>query len=212
MVRNKFGITNIGGYAYRDIAGTTTLSDHAKGLALDVMTSNGQGIADWARSNAKTLNITYVIYNRRIWSVARSGEGWRRYTGVNPHTDHVHLSFKPSGASPTASGSASGGSGTADTAPKLKAGFDVGGAIDAIGDANPLSGIGVLTNSPADTVGAIKETVDKLGDFIKFLEFLQDKHNWFRIGMFLLGAGMLFIAFRALSKTGNANPGEVLAP
>jgi hypothetical protein len=33
--------------------------------------------------------IKYVIWNRRIWS---PGAGWRRYTGPNPHTSHLHLS------------------------------------------------------------------------------------------------------------------------
>lgn len=36
--------------------------------------------------------VKYVIYNRRIWSRARNAEGWRRYTGPNPHTAHMHVS------------------------------------------------------------------------------------------------------------------------
>lgn len=41
----------------------------------------------------------YVIWNGRIISRARIGEGWRRYTGSNPHTKHLHLSVAtaPSG-------------------------------------------------------------------------------------------------------------------
>lgn len=34
----------------------------------------------------------YVIYNRRIFSYSRRGEGWRPYTGSNAHTKHVHVS------------------------------------------------------------------------------------------------------------------------
>lgn len=34
----------------------------------------------------------YVIWNRRIFSTARAGEGWRPYTGSNPHDHHLHLS------------------------------------------------------------------------------------------------------------------------
>jgi hypothetical protein len=36
--------------------------------------------------------LKYVIYNRRIWSTARAAEGWRPYSGDNPHTSHVHVS------------------------------------------------------------------------------------------------------------------------
>lgn len=36
--------------------------------------------------------VKYVIFNRRIWSTARAGEGWRTYSGANPHTGHVHVS------------------------------------------------------------------------------------------------------------------------
>jgi len=39
----------------------------------------------------------YVIWNHRIISTDRLGEGWRRYDGSNPHTKHVHVSFGLSG-------------------------------------------------------------------------------------------------------------------
>lgn len=94
-ISQTFGITDIGGYANRDIAGTHTLSDHALGLAIDVMTSvKGQQIANWATQNAARLSITYVIWSRHIWD-SRNNKGWSAYTGVSPHTDHVHISFYP---------------------------------------------------------------------------------------------------------------------
>ena len=34
----------------------------------------------------------YVIWNRRILSYDRRREGWRQYTGPNPHDKHTHLS------------------------------------------------------------------------------------------------------------------------
>lgn len=34
----------------------------------------------------------YVISNGRIWSWDRRGEGWRPYTGSNPHSHHCHVS------------------------------------------------------------------------------------------------------------------------
>jgi hypothetical protein len=34
----------------------------------------------------------YVIWNGRIYSFDRRHEGWRDYSGPNPHTHHLHLS------------------------------------------------------------------------------------------------------------------------
>lgn len=57
----------------------------------------GQQIADWARANASELGIIEVIYEQKIWTTQRAGEGWR---GMRPdrgsvsanHYDHVHVS------------------------------------------------------------------------------------------------------------------------
>ena len=48
--------------------------------------------------NARRLGIMYIIWNRRIWIAAQATDGWRPYTGANPHTDHVHFSFGWAGA------------------------------------------------------------------------------------------------------------------
>jgi len=63
----------------------------------------GWQVARWAQANATGLGVTYIIWQGRIWSVARSAEGWRDYTvnfpygtNVTPttlHMDHVHVSF-----------------------------------------------------------------------------------------------------------------------
>jgi hypothetical protein len=47
---------------------------------------------------ARRLGIQYVIWNHRIWGAYSASAGWRRYTGSNPHTDHVHISFTWAGA------------------------------------------------------------------------------------------------------------------
>jgi hypothetical protein len=47
---------------------------------------------------ARRLGIQYMIWNRRIWGAYAAGSGWRRYTGANAHTDHVHFSFSWAGA------------------------------------------------------------------------------------------------------------------
>lgn len=97
QIQAAFGISDIGGWRSK---GSVPDSDHPKGLALDVMVKHadkdraqGDKVAAWAQDNAKALGLTYVIWDRHIWSVARAGEGWRNYSGPVPHTDHVHLSF-----------------------------------------------------------------------------------------------------------------------
>lgn len=87
--RDRFGMMNIGGYRSGPDA-----QDHGLGLALDVMTFNGNPIAEHAIANWQRLSITYVIWNRRIWD-QRNGLGWVPYKGASPHIDHVHISFSP---------------------------------------------------------------------------------------------------------------------
>ena len=47
---------------------------------------------------ARRMGIQYVIWNKRIWGAYAASSGWRKYTGANPHTDHVHISFTWAGA------------------------------------------------------------------------------------------------------------------
>ncbi|MEZ4369586.1 MAG: hypothetical protein R3B07_02135 [Polyangiaceae bacterium] len=48
---------------------------------------------------ARRFGVMYMIWNKRIWGSYRSpngscaSSGWSNYSGSNPHTDHVHLSF-----------------------------------------------------------------------------------------------------------------------
>jgi hypothetical protein len=104
VVITLFGVTDIGGYA---TGGHVSGSDHYTGRAIDVMltplgrenTELGWRIALYLQSNAQRLGITYMIWQGRIWSVARAAEGWRPYRhpsgSVSPtlqHLDHVHVS------------------------------------------------------------------------------------------------------------------------
>jgi len=72
--------------------------DHASGRAIDIMISGEQGwdVADFVRANYAALGVSYVIYSQNIWSVDRSGEGWRpmsdRGSTTANHYDHVHVS------------------------------------------------------------------------------------------------------------------------
>src|SRR5690606_8376059 len=77
----KFGFTDIGTYPGHD---------PAESRALDFMIkSKGQGdaAAQYMKSNAKRLGVMYLIWHRRIWSVARNSEGWRPYTRYGNTSD-----------------------------------------------------------------------------------------------------------------------------
>lgn len=71
--------------------------EHGQGRAMDIMTSGetGWAVADFLRANYAALGIEYIIYAQNIWSVERSGEGWRgmsdRGSVTANHYDHVHV-------------------------------------------------------------------------------------------------------------------------
>jgi hypothetical protein len=68
----------------------------ATGAALDL----GWQVTNWLIANAQNLGIEYLIFQRKIWSVARAAEGWRVYDGggmydptsvTGGHYDHLHF-------------------------------------------------------------------------------------------------------------------------
>lgn len=77
------------------VAGRARVSDHATGLALDLMVRGAKGdrIAQCALANREALGITYVIWEQRI----NHGSGWTRMenrgSDTENHVDHVHISF-----------------------------------------------------------------------------------------------------------------------
>jgi hypothetical protein len=90
-------------------------SEHKEGRALDYMLNvnnasqraDAEDILGWLlatdqhgnqHANARRLGIMYLIWNHRIWSSSRASEGWRSYSGSNPHTDHIHFSLSWAGA------------------------------------------------------------------------------------------------------------------
>lgn len=73
----------------------------ARGVEVD----NGWRVAEWFRQNADALQVSYVIWQGRIWSAGSTDQnGWGRpYTGggvydpddaVGGHYDHLHISFE----------------------------------------------------------------------------------------------------------------------
>ncbi len=78
--------------------GRSGSGDHGSGRALDIMVSGSLGttIAGYVRAHAGELGVSYVIFAQRIWTLERSGEGWRamsdRGSSTANHYDHVHVS------------------------------------------------------------------------------------------------------------------------
>ncbi|MEQ6900793.1 M23 family metallopeptidase [Nocardioides sp. YIM 152588] len=88
-------------------------SEHPKGRACDGTFGNAIGqaatgaalefgwrVTNWLRTNARTLGVEYLIWQGRIWSLARDAEGWRSYDGggmhdptsiTGAHRDHLHV-------------------------------------------------------------------------------------------------------------------------
>ncbi len=87
-------------------------SEHPDGRACDGTFGNGIGepatghsltlgwqVTTWLKTNARTLGVEYLIWQGRIWSMARDTEGWRPYDGggmhdpysvTGGHFDHLH--------------------------------------------------------------------------------------------------------------------------
>src|SRR5262249_24654347 len=108
LVHSNFPQTRfLGIYNRRNVAGTNTPSAHAEGRALDIgllATQPGEKaladqLFDLLIQNAAELGLDHVIWNRQIWSTARGGP--RPYTGVSPHTDHIHVAFTREGSQRT---------------------------------------------------------------------------------------------------------------
>jgi hypothetical protein len=91
FIARGFGSSGI--YNPRNVAGTSTLSLHAEGRAVDVTPAGrsaelGRLLEELVRRHLE-LGVQLVIWERTYWRVGRTG--WQRYTGVNPHTDHAHV-------------------------------------------------------------------------------------------------------------------------
>lgn len=99
----EFGFKTIGGYR---ASNSRDPEGHPSGWALDFMTNDipdgratGQRLANYLTANAKSVGLKYVIWEQRVWSLAREDEGWRpmedRGSATQNHMDHVHLSLDP---------------------------------------------------------------------------------------------------------------------
>lgn len=78
-------------------------SDHNTGLAVD-LTHDPEGGVDCAvifEKLKEDKRVTYLIFNKKIWSRKLAKSGNRVYTGSNPHIKHLHISIDPDTAGDT---------------------------------------------------------------------------------------------------------------
>lgn len=86
-----------------------TRSLHSEGRAIDCHghvskpgeAAQAEAYIRWLMTNAVELQVSTIIWNRRIWSWPRRAEGWRSYMtrpNHNPHTDHFHVDLSWEGA------------------------------------------------------------------------------------------------------------------
>lgn len=87
-------VSSFGGYRAGDPG------DHGSGRAVDIMVSGDPGtrIARYVQAHAKELNVTYVIYQQRIWMAGNPTSQWKlmedRGSTTANHYDHVHVSVE----------------------------------------------------------------------------------------------------------------------
>jgi hypothetical protein len=70
-------------------------SDHNDGNAFDLTNDTAHGVDCGVLSKLviSDARVTYVIWNRQIYNRARASEGWRPYSGDDPHDHHMHVSI-----------------------------------------------------------------------------------------------------------------------
>lgn len=112
---------------------------------------------------------------------------------------------------------------TAWTTQTLKAGFGFDDIGKALWDGTKQIGSGLEKGAEIGSEwsehvpivsgigGAIGEGIDATQAFIKLSAFIVNPHNWYRVGLFVLGAAFLFIAFRKLAVPAAENVGVAAA-
>lgn len=99
LVENFGGARSYQGYNCRQIRGSSGMSMHGTGRALDVFipldggqadNDLGDPVAAYLIENAEHIGIQLIIWDRSIWSTSRSTRH-RSYGGSHPHHDHLHI-------------------------------------------------------------------------------------------------------------------------
>jgi hypothetical protein len=149
-----FGVT-----AIRYIGGTNVLSQHSYGNAVDNFSAFAtmQTMANAAFASSDARSLAHLIFNRQVSSY---GGPWHAYTGVSPHTDHVHADFVPQYAGDPYTG-----------------GYPIGAATGFMGWVNRRTRFEVgergpeyVTVTPASRMAGLGEPVDRLASAVERLD------------------------------------------
>lgn len=114
MAQTKAAFPDAGWGCYSPRPGTK--SEHPLGRACDITFGNAIGhyptpgqleagwkVTNWMKDNAEVLGVEYLIWQGKIWSLARDDQGWRPYNGggmhdpgnvTGGHFDHLHVTVK----------------------------------------------------------------------------------------------------------------------
>ncbi len=97
LTDNFHGARFFQGYNCRRIRGSSKMSMHGTGRAIDVFVPLDRGqadndlgdeVANFLVENAEELGVQLIIWDRTIWTPSR---GQRAYSGAHPHHDHLHV-------------------------------------------------------------------------------------------------------------------------
>lgn len=104
LTREVRGVTSVGRRRPSDRLAGASRDPHRLGVAGDAMIRDdgtreavGDALAAWLVEHAETLGVQYVLWSNFEWSASRIGPRWERYTGSDPHHDHVHFELSPEG-------------------------------------------------------------------------------------------------------------------
>lgn len=136
-----------------------TKSDHNLGNAVDVTHDpesgcDGDLIASLAIQDPR---VTYVIWNKKIYNRSRAGEGWRKYTGTNPHTKHCHISVRATSRTDTRAWAWSSAAGAPAPQPSGGAPAPTGGSAAPTPGEKPPSGPAPTNGGPPFPGTSIKK-------------------------------------------------------
>jgi hypothetical protein len=78
-------------------------SDHNTGLAVDLTHDPKNGIDCVAifEKLKEDKRVSYLIFQGKIWSREKASQGNRKYTGINSHSKHLHISIESTMATDT---------------------------------------------------------------------------------------------------------------
>jgi hypothetical protein len=102
-------IARVFGYECRpNTANVTETSQHGTGRAIDLAiptrdgdadNERGDAVANWLVENSSRIGVQLVIWDRTVWVGYLDTPKARRYTGPDPHADHIHVEINLAGAS-----------------------------------------------------------------------------------------------------------------